>query len=238
MGDESAIELRLGFFFARGCLQAHQFVAVRGRHDDPINRVVRRGAKCGGRRIRVIDEQQGVGDLAEGLRSDSRVARPRHRWPGARVASVGGDDVPLMIARFGWATMVASTAPSLLLLIGTLVNAPVPSRRQKSVAVAPAASSINSHEKRIGSVDFGIAGECFARTMSGATLELASEFAAPGVPPTALLAPQLAPASISSALLRSSNDLPVPSASQIHSQPRCEKESAERARSAHSASLA
>ena len=70
-----------------------------------------------------------------------------------------------------------------------------------------------------GSVERGMTGKCVTSLISGAISAAAIELAAPGVPPSTVLAPQFWPLLFDIAALISSSDLPPPSAAVYHSQP-------------------
>src|SRR4051794_28388333 len=75
--------------------------------------------------------------------------------------------------------------------------------------------------------------------MTGAILVAAIEFAAPGVPPAAVLAPQFCPLELSNSALINSRERPSPSAADCQPQPRCPKSAGlSRCRSAQSPSSA
>src|SRR6266850_473591 len=103
----------------------------------------------------------------------------------------------------------------------TELNPPTaPSRCQRSTAVLPVAcSSFISKETVTRSVDLGTSGNCETLVTSGAMLELVMELAEPGVPWLGVLAPQFWPSLLLRSGLRSSRDLPRPSAKETQCQP-------------------
>ena len=110
--------------------------------------------------------------------------------------------------------------------------------RQCSVTTGTLASSFTAFAVIVtGSVDFGSSGKWVTPEMTGAMSPAATEFAAPGVPPTGVLAFQFWPFALEKPALMSSSDLlfgygsaPVwntgvslgpPSAGESQLHPRC-----------------
>src|SRR4051794_11020095 len=119
--------------------------------------------------------------------------------------------------------------------MGVLLNDAAPSTRHFSAAVRPVACSSERRAVIVTvSVDLGTSGNCCMSRISGATLLLASELAAPGVPPAGVLAFQFSPLSLPSAGLISSIDEPFPSALVVQIHPWCPKSVGPRRRSAQS----
>src|SRR4051794_12863490 len=103
--------------------------------------------------------------------------------------------------------------------MGVLLNDAAPSTRHFSAAVRPVACSSERRAVIVTvSVDLGTSGNCVMSRISGATLLLATELAAPGVPPAGVLVFQFCPLSLPRAGLISSIEDPPPSAVgvQIH----------------------
>ena len=111
------------------------------------------------------------------------------------------------------AARVAEKRPVPSLGIATDWKAPgeveVASRHQSVAESEETADSSASWQEMVTtSVLFGTAGECFTEEMIGATLATRRVLAAPGVPPTAVEAPQFWPESTARSELRRSSEQP------------------------------